>query len=177
MSSYLNDHLKGRLKEQLHSYLENHEKPIEQGDFESVIEGWDDGSFGETALITAVFDNAGISYMDKMSRIPRSSFSERDDIEEVNPPANITSIGSNAYRFCKNLTEVLLGENVRSIGAFAFANCDNLEKVVISAPSCRAYVGVFRGCPKVKVYLADHSDQPGHVRYICDVERVPYELI
>ncbi|MBR6404050.1 MAG: leucine-rich repeat protein [Eubacterium sp.] len=44
---------------------------------------------------------------------------------------NVTSIGNNAAKNCKKLTNVAIGTNVTKIGSNVFANCKNLKKVNI----------------------------------------------
>lgn len=46
---------------------------------------------------------------------------------------NVTSIGKNAFKGNKKVTQVTIGKNVTKIGANAFANVKNLKKVVIKS--------------------------------------------
>ena len=44
---------------------------------------------------------------------------------------SVTSIGSDAFRYCRSLTSVTIGDGVTSIGIRAFENCRNLTLVTI----------------------------------------------
>ena len=56
-------------------------------------------------------------------------------LESVDLSAVEGAVGAYAFAFCKDLTDVVLGENITKLGAYAFANCDkliniNLNKIV-----------------------------------------------
>ena len=46
-------------------------------------------------------------------------------------PDNVTKIGSFAFQYCSNLSNVTIGNGVTSIGGAAFQYCDNLTSVTI----------------------------------------------
>ena len=64
-------------------------------------------------------------------------------------PNSVTSIGENAFAFCKTLTSITIPDGVKSIGAEAFRKCDSLESITIPA-SVRSIEGwAFDWCKKL----------------------------
>ena len=59
---------------------------------------------------------------------------------------NVTSIGYDAFRYCRNLTNVTIPNSVTSIGNYAFSNCSGLTSVTI--PNSVTDIGsdAFSGC-------------------------------
>ena len=59
---------------------------------------------------------------------------------------NVTSIGSDAFQNCKNLTAVTIPDNVTSIGSEAFHSCTNLTAVTIPDSVTSVESRAFYGC-------------------------------
>lgn len=61
-------------------------------------------------------------------------------------PKGVTSIGENAFSYCRNLTDVTIPQGVTGVGECAFEGCDSLTGVTI--PEGMTYIGwgVFDGC-------------------------------
>ncbi len=59
---------------------------------------------------------------------------------------SVTSIGSQAFRYCSSLASITIPESVTSIGGFAFYYCSSLTSITI--PESVTYIGdsAFRGC-------------------------------
>ena len=55
---------------------------------------------------------------------------EGSDFETYTVPANITSIGDECFKDCKNLKEIVFEGDIESIGRNAFQGCTALERVV-----------------------------------------------
>ena len=72
-----------------------------------------------------------------------------EDAKKVTIPKGVTSIGDNAFRWCKNLTSINIPEGVTSIGKSAFENCSDLISITI--PDSVTSIGdrAFAGCPKL----------------------------
>ena len=58
-------------------------------------------------------------------------YSKRATIKNVIIEKGVTSIGSDAFYECSNLTSVTIPESVTNIGNYAFYNCSNLTSVTI----------------------------------------------
>ena len=59
--------------------------------------------------------------------------------EEYVIPDSVTSIGTDAFHFCKSLTSITIPDSVTSIGSFAFSFCNNLTSITI--PDSVASIG------------------------------------
>ena len=52
---------------------------------------------------------------------------------------SVTSIGNEAFYYCKSLTSVIIPDSVTSIGSFAFYNCSSLTSVTFEDTSTWYY--------------------------------------
>ena len=68
-------------------------------------------------------------------------------VKTVVIPANITSIGYQAFDSCDGLTEITIPGTVKSIESEAFNNCKNLKKVTINSGVEHIDETAFSGCP------------------------------
>lgn len=59
------------------------------------------------------------------------SYDSRENLVSVVLPNTITSIGYEAFRYCRNLASIIIPNSVISIGERAFSNCDALNTVTI----------------------------------------------
>jgi hypothetical protein len=71
---------------------------------------------------------------------------------------NVTSIGSDAFGYCNNLTEVTIGNGVANISSYAFENCFNLASVRISQSVTNIEEEAFVNCTSLKgVYFEGNA--------------------
>ena len=78
----------------------------------------------------------------------------------VTIPNSVTSIGDEAFRFCRILTSVTMGNSVTYIGASAFAGCWGLTDITIPNSVTTIGASAFEGCwvlTDVYSYIADLS--------------------
>ena len=61
-------------------------------------------------------------------------------------PNSVTSIGKNAFAYCKDLTSITIPEGVTTIGDYAFRNCTNLTSITIPETVTTVYQDTFSGC-------------------------------
>jgi hypothetical protein len=59
---------------------------------------------------------------------------------------SVTSIGNNAFNYCKALSSVTLGNSIRRIGNSAFENCISLASIIIPDSVVNLGSSVFKGC-------------------------------
>ncbi len=64
----------------------------------------------------------------------------------VTLPETVTSVGSNVFEGCANLTAVTLPEKLQSLGDYVFLNCTELTSVTIPEGVTALGLGVFKGC-------------------------------
>ena len=53
--------------------------------------------------------------------------------KNITIPNSVTSIGNEAFRYCKSLTSVSIGNSVTSIGNYAFHYCSDLASITVNA--------------------------------------------
>lgn len=72
------------------------------------------------------------------------------DVEEVELPEQLTTIGKNAFAWCNKLRQINLPETLTLIDDGAFASCRALEKIAL--PASLLYIGAdaFRACSGLK---------------------------
>jgi hypothetical protein len=58
---------------------------------------------------------------------------------------SVTSIGENAFMWCKGLISIYIGNNVKSIGDYAFCYCDGLKSIIIPNSVTSIGEGAFYG--------------------------------
>lgn len=64
-------------------------------------------------------------------------------------PSGITKIGDDAFKYCKNLIDIIIPESVREIGCRAFEYCTNLKSITISKSVKKIGYGAFADCTKL----------------------------
>ncbi|MBE6131090.1 MAG: leucine-rich repeat domain-containing protein [Erysipelotrichaceae bacterium] len=62
----------------------------------------------------------------------------------------VKGIGSEAFKNCANLEEVIIPNTVTSIDSYAFEGCTNLVNITLSNNLCAIGVGAFKGCTSLE---------------------------
>lgn len=65
-------------------------------------------------------------------------------------PNNITKIGDESFKNCKNLTSIIIPNSVVSIGKSAFENCSKLTSIIIPDSVTSIENNTFYGCVNLK---------------------------
>ena len=81
-----------------------------------------------------------------VTSIGANAFSYCRNLIDVTIPENVTSIGGDAFNGCSNLVSVTIPQNVTSIGSSAFENCSSLTNVTIPENVTSIEWGTFYGC-------------------------------
>ena len=82
----------------------------------------------------------------------------------------ITTIGSQSFWFCNNLTSVTIPETVTEIGYSCFTGCEKLSKIVIPDSVTTIGTNIFSGCTKLSdVTLSNNLKEiPNKCFYMCN---------
>ena len=72
-------------------------------------------------------------------------------------PSSVTSIGKDAFSYCRSLSEIVIPSSVTSIGYRAFSSCDSLSEIVI--PSSVTSIGyrAFSSCDSLSEIVIPSS--------------------
>ena len=68
-------------------------------------------------------------------------------------PSSVTSIGEDAFSYCRSLTSINIPNSVTSIGESAFSGCSSLTSIIIPSSVTRIEEYAFFGCDTLKVAL------------------------
>ena len=69
-----------------------------------------------------------------------------EGVMDIVLPSSVTSIGKNAFYYCKSLESITISSSVTSIGDRAFVECTSLESITIPNSVTSIGYGVFSGC-------------------------------
>lgn len=83
--------------------------------------------------------NGAMPDWDDIAGMDTPWYASRASIKTVHIKYGFTSIGMNAFRYCNNLTAVVIPSSVASIGRNAFYECESLTSIVI--PNSVTYIG------------------------------------
>ena len=89
----------------------------------------------------------------------------------------VTSIGESAFSGCSNLESVAIADSVTSIGDYAFSDCSSLTSIAISSGVNHIGEGVLRGCSNVNSIVVDQNNPMYHSIDNCLVETQTKTLI
>ena len=96
-------------------------------------------SFGDECIITDCVENAeGVLIIPSeisgvtVTTIGKEAFKGCKQLTEVILPDTVTDIGSNAFSGCVNLKRLTMSDSVTELGEGAFFQCKSLEEVVLS---------------------------------------------
>lgn len=100
--------------------------------------------YDDRESIISVYIESGIT------TIETNAFYGCSDLTSITIPEGITTIGNSAFRECSSLTNVTIPYGVVSIGSFAFQNCNQL--IDIQLPDSIMSIGgsAFSGCSNLK---------------------------
>jgi hypothetical protein len=84
--------------------------------------------------------------------------------------SSVTSIGSSAFEFCKNLTQIAIPETVTTIESLAFSNCRNLQSIQLHENIHMEGGSHFWCCKALDnvIYYNTGDMIPGNEFYCCE---------
>lgn len=117
--------------------------------------------------------NLQFSSDSRIQNIDDFAFSGCANLENVDFPASITSIGKQAFSLCSKLTQVILPKNITLIGEAAFYKCSALEDVYIPKSLHKISDGAFSVCPNMKnITIEEGVEVLGSDAFVGDFEQV-----
>ena len=134
------------------------------------------------------FDHATITGLNiptnsTLESIPDYAFANTQ-INKLQMPVSITSVGAYAFSNCANLAEVKLPSSIRSIGNHAFDGCNvlydvytyTIEPQAIDQYTFSTYQAATLHCPKVSYYTYFYDTQWSQFLKLVDFDE-PYDYI
>ena len=91
-------------------------------------------------------------------------------------PAGVTSIGDEAFGFCRSKS-IVIPEGVTSIGDHAFYKCSSLTSITIPKRVTSIGEGVFEGCSKLESIAVEQGNPIYHSAGNCLIETTSKTLI
>ena len=88
------------------------------------------GEYSGTINIPSSVEYKGLTY--KVTSIGNDAFYYCRNLQSVTIPSSVTSIGEDAFRYCTSLTSITIPNSVTSIGPWAFYNCNKMTSVTLS---------------------------------------------
>ena len=93
----------------------------------------------------------------EVTSISSEAFKNCDDLTSINIPNSVTTIGNNAFYDCDALTSINIPNSVTTIGSAVFKNCPNLSSVTISNGVISIGSSAFEGCKKLSSIIIPNS--------------------
>lgn len=115
---------------------------------------WDVSENGDRSVTAILSDNgtltiSGTGKMKNYSTNESSPWHESSKVREVIIKSGVTNIGTYAFRYCKNLTDVWIYNGITEIGNFAFYGCAKLTYMDIPNSVTNIGNSAFYGCQQL----------------------------
>ena len=97
-------------------------------------------------LIERTIESVTVQDLEGITSIGTNVFSNCSNLTSVTLPNSITSIGGSAFSGCSNLTSVTLPNGITSIENGVFYDCSNLTSITIPVSVASIGTNAFSGC-------------------------------
>lgn len=87
------------------------------------------------------------------------TFQSNNEVESIELPSSIISIGQYAFANCLNLENLKISKNLQNIEGYAFANCKKIEKVLFSKNFNSIDNNAFYNCNGISLYFQSDKKQ------------------
>lgn len=119
---------------------------------------YDFGANGLFYNINAVTGTAEVTYGNSSYNSYSGQVTIPAQVTYGNRTYNVAAVAENAFRDCRDLTSVLLGENIASIGKRAFMNCTSLADIDINAAVTQVGDYAFAQCTALTEVTFNNTD-------------------
>lgn len=112
------------------------------------------GSYPEFTLVLERYHACGQSHVtvpNGVTQILEGAFRGHVEIESVELPETLQSIGPKAFSGCSSLREVVVPDSVFEIGRAAFSGCISLQRVQLPDGLLKVEESLFQGCSSLAV--------------------------
>ena len=128
--------------------------------------GYDNYANLINAVIPSVVGYNGHNY--QVVRIADQAFSFAENLESIEIPNTITTIGAGAFYNCSSLTSITIPNSVTSIGNSAITGCANLLSVNISSSVKSIGTNNLKECPMLEQIWVDPENTVYDSRENCN---------
>ena len=98
-----------------------------------------------------------IKFKEGTTSIAANFMKDNKQLENVELPSSLLSIGCSAFENCTNLKSIYFPTNIRSISQRAFANCANIESVKLSSSISNIEDYAFENCSSISEIQMDNA--------------------
>ncbi|MBQ3323208.1 MAG: leucine-rich repeat domain-containing protein, partial [Muribaculaceae bacterium] len=128
--------------------------------------GFDNYAGLTNVVIPSVVGYNGHNY--QVVRIADQAFSFAENLESIEIPNTITTIGAGAFYHCSSLTSITIPNSVTSIGNSAITGCANLLSVNISSSVKSIGTNNLKECPMLEQIWVDPENTVYDSRENCN---------
>ncbi|MDD7229568.1 MAG: leucine-rich repeat protein [Bacteroidales bacterium] len=111
----------------------------------------------KTAIVSIIKDCVNYIIPSSVTSIGDEAFSWCRSLQSVTIPNSVKSIGDHAFEQCGSLQSITIPNSVTSIGNSAFSGCDSLQSVTIPNSVTKIGDGAFSGCHSLQSVTIPNS--------------------
>lgn len=138
---------------------------------------WDIASLSNFALMQSSLKRTGLT--NYMTNIPTGCYWDCDNLEQIDIPESIRTIGDQVFISCTNAAGTIkIPRGITKIGYEAFKECSNISKVELlcdTTPELHSSLSssMFGGCSSLKeIQISDHIEIPPYMFMQCGFEEL-----
>ena len=144
---------------------------------EDVVIDWGDGTSDtvnnpSTKLSHTYTDGLSehtVRFIDNVTKIGSDCFKGCSGLTNIIIPDSVTSLGSNCFYGCSDLTSIIIPDSVTSLGSACFYGCSSLTSIIIPNSITSLVSACFYGCSGLTSVIIPNSitSLESHCFYMC----------